>query len=255
MSDDRLPFTGHLEELRRRLMISAAVWMVGFLGCYSYAETLFQFVANPVRRALPSGSSLVFINATEPFFTYLKVAAVAGLLVALPVILWQVWAFVAPGLYSHEKRFAVPFVLVSCLCFGVGTYFGFSYVFPTIFTFLISFGTGSGEINAMLSMGGYLTLTIRLLLAFGLVFELPVVIFFLARMGVVDHRWLSKNRKFAVLIAFVVGAILTPPDVFSQTAIAGPFILLYEIGIIVARLFGKKRPQTENSETASEPSA
>jgi sec-independent protein translocase protein TatC len=255
MSDDRLPFTGHLEELRRRLMISAAVWMVGFLACYSYAETLFQFVAGPVRSALPSGSSLVFINATEPFFTYLKVAAVAGLLVALPVILWQVWAFVAPGLYSHEKRFAVPFVLVSCLCFGVGTYFGFSYVFPTIFTFLISFGTGSGEINAMLSMGGYLTLTIRLLLAFGLVFELPVVIFFLARMGVVDHRWLSKNRKFAVLIAFVVGAILTPPDVFSQTAIAGPFILLYEIGIIVARLFGKKRPQTENSETASEPSA
>ncbi|MBN1141545.1 MAG: twin-arginine translocase subunit TatC [Deltaproteobacteria bacterium] len=230
----------HLEELRRRLIISLAAWGIGFLICYAFAETLFRFIAAPVRAALPAGSSLVFISATEPFFAYLKIAAFAGLLAALPVILWQAWLFVAPGLYVDEKRLAVPFVLSGCLCFGLGAYFGFTHVFPVIFTFLIGFGTGAGEINAMLSMGAYLSLSLRLLLSFGLIFELPVAIFFLARLGLVDHRWLAAKRKFAIVLAFVVGAILTPPDVFSQVAIALPFILLYEVGIVVARLFGKK---------------
>jgi sec-independent protein translocase protein TatC len=161
------------------------------------------------------------------------------------VILWQIWGFVAPALYKNEKMFAIPFVLASCLCFGLGTYFGFFFVFPTIFTFLVKFGTGGGEINAMLSMGAYLTLATRLLFAFGMVFELPIIIFFLARMGVVDHKWLAAKRKYALLLAFVIGALLTPPDVFSQAAIAIPFILLYEVGIIVARLFGKKKVETE----------
>jgi len=231
--------------LRKRLMIASLSWLVAFLGCYSIAEKLFRILSAPVQDALPKGSSLVFIQATEPFFTYLKVAAVAGVLVALPVILWQIWGFVAPGLYSNEKRFAIPFVFASCLCFGLGTYFGFFFVFPTIFTFLVKFGTGTGEINAMLSMGAYLTLSTRLLFAFGMVFELPIVIFFLARMGVVDHKWLAKKRKIALLLAFVIGAVLTPPDVFSQVSIALPFVILYEVGILVARLFGKKKPEEE----------
>jgi sec-independent protein translocase protein TatC len=251
MADEQLPFTSHLEELRRRLIISGACWLVGFLASYAFSEHLFQFISEPVRAALPEGSSLVFIHATEPFFTYIKVAAVAGLLFALPVILWQLWAFVAPGLYSHEKKFAIPFVFVSCLCFGAGTYFGFVFVFPTIFTFLIKFGTGTGEISAMLSMGAYLSLSSKLLLAFGLVFELPIVIFFLARMGVVDHHWLARNRKYALLAAFLFGAMLTPPDVISQSAIAIPFIILYEVGIWVARFFGKKKeaPEEDAAET------
>lgn len=251
-SEQELPFTSHLEELRKRLMIAAGTWLAAFIGCYSFSERLFQYISEPVRAALPEGSSLVFINATEPFFTYLKVAAIAGLLVSLPVIFWQLWAFVAPGLYSHEKKLAIPFVIASTLCFVAGTYFGFTFVFPTIFTFLITFGTGTGEISAMLSMGAYLTLSFRLLMAFGMVFELPIVIFFLARMGVVDHKWLAKNRKYALLLAFVIGAILTPPDVFSQTAIAGPFIILYEVGIIVARLFGKKKPAEATAEEKAE---
>ncbi|WP_020677600.1 twin-arginine translocase subunit TatC [Geopsychrobacter electrodiphilus] len=249
---DSMPLSGHLEELRKRLIIASAAWLVAFIGCYSVAEKLFKILSAPVQQALPKGSSLVFIQATEPFFTYLKVAAVAGLLVAMPVILWQLWGFVAPALYKNEKIFAVPFVLASCLCFGLGTYFGFSYVFPTIFTFLVNFGTGGGEINAMLSMGSYLTLSTRLLFAFGLVFELPIIIFFLARMGVVDYKWLSSKRKYALVVAFVIGAVLTPPDVFSQASIAIPFILLYEVGIIVARLFGKKKveadPELEDDE-------
>lgn len=245
MTEDRMPLTAHLEELRRKLIIAGASWLVAFLVCYTYAEFLFNLIAEPVRQALPEGATLVFITATEPFFTYLKVGALAGLLLSMPVIFWQIWSFIAPGLYKHEKRYVFPFVLASSLCFALGAVFGFQFVFPMAFKVLIEFGTGSGELNAMLSMGSYLSLSSKLLLAFGLVFELPVVIFFLARMGIVDHKMLARNRKFALLAAFVIGAILTPPDVFSQTALAVPFIILYEIGIIVARLFGKKSVSAE----------
>lgn len=248
MSEDRMPLTSHLEELRRKLMISGGSWLVCFLICYSFSEPLFDLIAGPVRQALPEGTSLVFITATEPFFTYLKIGALAGLLVSMPVIFWQIWSFVAPGLYQNEKRYVIPFVIASTFCFAAGAYFGFQFVFPMAFKVLIEFGTGSGELSAMLSMGSYLSLSSKLLLAFGLVFELPVVIFFLARLGVVDHKMLARNRKFALLAAFLTGAMLTPPDVFSQTALALPFIVLYEIGIIVARLFGKKREEVEEEE-------
>ncbi len=249
---DGMAISEHLGELRKRLMISALAWLVAFIGCYSYGEKLFEFIAAPVRQALPEGSSLVFINATEPFFTILKVSALAGLVVAFPVIIWQVWSFISPALYGHEKRLAIPFVFFSSLCFATGTYFGFTFVFPMIFSFLVTYGTNVGGINAMLSMGAYLTLASRLLIAFGLVFELPIVIFFLARLGIVDYKWLAKNRKFALLLAFVMGAVLTPPDIFSQASIALPFIVLYEIGIIVARLFGKERVVIEDDEDDNE---
>lgn len=238
-------FLSHLEELRRRLIICMLAWVAGFGACYSFAQQLFEFISRPVRASLPEGSSLVFIHATEPFFAYLKISAVAGILLALPIILWQIWAFVAPALYPGEKRLAVPFVLCGCACFGTGTYLGFTYVFPVIFTFLINLGVGSGTTEAMLSMGGYLSMCTRLLFAFGLVFELPIVIFFLARLGVVDHQWLGHNRRYAFLLAFVVGAVLTPPDLFSQISIALPFIILYEVGVVIARIFGKKRPEPE----------
>ncbi|MDH3999359.1 MAG: twin-arginine translocase subunit TatC [Desulfuromonadales bacterium] len=249
MSDNhQMPLTSHLEELRKRLIIAGASWLVAFLACYSFAEKLFDLIADPVRQALPDGTSLVFIQATEPFFTYLKIGALAGLLVSLPIIFWQIWSFVAPGLYKNEKKMVIPFVIASSLCFGVGAYFGYRLVFPMAFKVLIEFGIGSGELNAMLSMGSYLSLSSKLLLAFGLVFELPVVIFFLARMGIVDHKMLGRNRKFALLAAFLIGAMLTPPDVFSQTALALPFVILYEIGIIVARFFGKKRNEEETED-------
>jgi sec-independent protein translocase protein TatC len=253
MTDEQLSFTAHLVELRKRLIISVGVWLVCFFASYSQAERIFQFIVEPVRKALPKGSSLVFITPIEPFFTYMKIAALTGFVIALPIILWQAWSFIAPGLYAKEKRFAIPFVLTSCLCFAAGTFFGFTYVYPKVFTFLIWFGTNTGDINAMLSMGAYLSLSIKLLSAFGVIFELPIVIFFLARMGVVDYKWLSKHRKYALLVAFIVGALLTPPDVFSQCAVAFPFIALYEVGIIVARLFGKKKPDLAPEAEPSEP--
>jgi sec-independent protein translocase protein TatC len=239
MSDERMPLTTHLEELRRKLIIAGISWLVAFLACYTFSEQLFALISEPVLQALPKGTTLVFIQLTEPFFTHLKIGALAGLLVSLPVIFWQIWSFIAPGLYKNEKGLVIPFVIASCFCFAVGAFFGFRFVFPMAFKVLIEFGSNSGV--PTLSMGDYLSLSSKLLLAFGLVFELPVIIFFLARMGIVDYKMLARNRKFALLAAFVIGAILTPPDVFSQTALALPFIVLYEIGIIVARLFGKRR--------------
>jgi sec-independent protein translocase protein TatC len=244
MSED-MTLTDHLSELRRCLMICGAAWLVAFLISYAFGERLFELMAEPVRQALPEGSSLVFINATEPFFTILKVSALSGIVCSFPIIAWQLWRFVAPGLYKHEKRLAFPFVVCSSGCFGLGTFFGFTLVFPMVFSFLVNYGVSVGGVQAMLSMGSYLTLATRLLLAFGLIFELPIVIFFLARLGIVDHKWLAKKRKFALLMAFVIGAVLTPPDLFSQTSIALPFIVLYEIGIVVARLFGKKKSDDE----------
>lgn len=246
MSAELFPFASHFAELRKRLIVAFAAWLAAFIGCYSQAETLFKYFSRPVQAALPTDSHLVFIHATEPFFTYLKLSAIAGLIVALPIILWQLWSFTSPALYRGEKKLALPFVLASCLCFGCGCYFGFNWIFPQIFTFLITFGTGTGgigDISAMLSMAGYLSMATQLLMAFGLVFELPIVIFFLVRLGVVDSRWLIQQRKYAWLTGFVMGAMLTPPDIFSQTAIALPFIVLYEVGIIVARLFAKKVTQ------------
>lgn len=245
-------FFSHLEELRRRIIICMLAWVAGFGVCYSFAQQLFDLISRPVRDSLPEGSSLVFIHATEPFFAYLKISAVAGFLLVLPIVLWQIWAFVAPALYPGEKRLALPFVISGCACFGAGTYFGFTYVFPVIFTFLINLGAGSGTTEAMLSMGGYLSMCTRLLFAFGLVFELPIVIFFLARLGVVDHKWLGRNRRYAFLLAFVIGATLTPPDLFSQVSIALPFIILYEVGVLVARFFGRKRPEEQQEQTDME---
>ena len=249
MSDEQMPFMSHLEELRTCLVRSFIAWIIAFVICYFFSGDIFHFISEPVRKVLPEGSSMVFISATEPFFTYLKIAALAAVLAALPVILWQIWSFIAPGLYKHEKRYAIPFVLASCICFACGTYFGFTFVFPTIFSFLVNFGVSTGEMNAMLSIGAYLTLASKLLLAFGMVFELPIIIFFLARLGVVDHLWLKRNRKYALLVAFFIGAMLTPPDVLSQTALAIPFIVLYEVGIIVARLFGKKPEALEQDDS------
>lgn len=243
----------HLEELRKRLMIAGGSWLVAFFACYSVAEQLFGYISEPLRQVLPENSSLVFLTATEPFFTYLKVAAMAALIVALPVILWQAWAFVAPALYAHEKRFGVAFVVSSCLCFSAGTYFGFTFIFPLILSVLIKFGVGADGISAMLSMDAYLSLSLHLLLAFGMIFELPIIIVLLARLGVIDHLWLRQHRKYMVIVAFVFGAIFTPgPDVFSQCALAIPFVILYEVGIVGARIFGRGKTETPSAPQPSE---
>lgn len=247
-----MPFLDHLRELRTRLVRVVISWLICFCFTYYFAEDIYIFLAEPARQALEEGSSFIFLKATEPFFTVLKTGALAAVLVSLPVIFWQIWGFIAPGLYGHEKRMAIPFVFFSCLCFACGGYFGYTFVFPTIFEFLINYGTSLTGVKAQLSIGEYLSLAVRLLFAFGMVFELPVIIFFLARLGVVDYKWLAAKRKFALLAAFLFGAMLTPPDVISQMSLALPFIILYEVGIIVARLFGKKKEEDAEGENDTE---
>lgn len=251
MADDKLPLTAHLEELRKRLIIAASAWIVAFLGCYSFAEKLFQYIAEPVRAALPEGSSLVFINATEPFFTYLKLAAMAAVLLTLPMILWQAWSFVADLVNPQMKTFAFGFVLTGSLCFALGAWFGFAVTFPTIMEVLLGYGIGPGDASAMLSMGNYLSLATTMLLAFGLVFELPLVLILLARFGLVDARALAGFRRYNLIVAFVFGALITPgPDIISQCSIAIPFVILYEVGIVGARIFGRRR-QTADTEASA----
>lgn len=236
-----MTFMEHLEELRKCVVRAFLAWLAAFLVCYYFSEEIYLEISRPLREALPEGTRLVFLTATEPFFTYMTIAAFAGVIVALPVIFWQLWGFIAPGLYAHEKRYVIPFVGASSLCFLAGTAFGFKVAFPVMFAFLVGTGTTSGELTPMLSMASYLSLAAQMLLAFGLTFELPIVIFFLARMGVVDYSFLARNRKYALLICFILGAVFSPPDVLSQCLVAVPMFLLYEVSIWLARFFGKKK--------------
>lgn len=237
-----------LEHLRKRLIIAGGSWLVAFAACWGFSEQLFLWVSEPVRAALPEGTHLVFLSATEPFFTYLKLAAIAAVLITLPMILYQAWSFVADLVKPEMKSFALGFVLIGSICFALGAWFGFTFTFPTIMVVLLGYGIGPGDASAMLSMGNYLSLATTMLLAFGLVFELPLVLTLLARFGLVDAGKLSRFRRYNLIVAFVFGALITPgPDVVSQCSIAIPFVILYEVGIVGARIFGRKREGTEES--------
>ena len=250
MQDTPLPLTSHLAELRARIFKILIGWAVGFALVWSFSENIFQLLLEPATRALaPEGGTLQAIAPTEIFFTYLKSALLAGFLISLPVIFWQIWAFVSPGLYEGEKRVALPFVLVSTVLFGSGAFFGYSIVFPLVFEFFAGFD--SDFVESAWTMREVFALTTRLLLAFGVGFELPVVVFFLAVSGVVTPRQLVSGFKYAVLMAFVVSAILTPPDVVSQVLLAGPLVVLYLLGVAVAFVFtrgeSKKRSGAETT--------
>ena len=237
MPDEKLPFTVHLEELRRRLVICFIAVGIGFLLCYAFKERIFEFLAIPIYASLPDDSSMIFIKVTEAFFTYLKVSILAAFFLALPLIFYQLWMFISPGLYAKEKKLVAPFVVFSTLFFITGSSFGYFVVFPFGFKFLMGFG--GEQLQAMPSMGEYLSFATKLLLAFGLVFELPLVSYFLSKAGLLTHRTLAKNRRYFIVVAFVAASALTPPDVVTQLLMAGPLIILFEISVLVARVFGK----------------
>jgi sec-independent protein translocase protein TatC len=245
---EKLPFTAHLEELRSRLIKAAIGVVAGFAICYTVSEQLFGFLVQPLEEALPEGSHLAIIRVQEGFLTHLKISLLAAVFLASPVILFQVWRFVAPGLYPQEKRYVWPFVGSATLFFLVGGAFAYWVVFPFGFKFLL--GYASDSIQATISIDAYLGFAARLLLAFGVVFELPVVVFFLARMGLVTHRTLGRGRGYALVVIIILAAVLTPPDVFTQLLMAGPLYALYEISILVARIFGTKPEPDEGEEPA-----
>jgi sec-independent protein translocase protein TatC len=245
MSEKTLPFTAHLEELRRRIMICLAAIAVGFLACYIFKEQIFEFVSIPLIASLPDDASwMIFTGVTEAFFTYLKVSFLAGVLISLPVIFYQMWMFIAPGLYAKEKKVVVPFVVFSTLFFITGASFGYFVVFPFGFTFLLGFATDT--IRPFPSIKEYLSFATKLLFAFGLVFEMPLITYFLSKVGILTHRTLSRNRRYFIVIAFLMSAALTPPDVVTQLLMAGPILILFETSVLIARIFGKK-PLTDDS--------
>jgi len=237
-ADEKIPFTGHLEELRKRLITCFIAVGIGFVACYGFKEKLFQILMHPLVSVMKTGETLIFTGLPEAFFTYLKVAFLSGIILASPVIIYQFWVFVAPGLYDREQRLLVPIVLLSTIFFVGGALFGYFIVFPFGFKFFLGFATDT--IKPFPSMREYLSFSSKLLLAFGIVFELPLVITFLARLGIVNVPFLKKNRKYAILLFFVCAAIITPPDVVTQIMMALPLMVLYEISILGARMFGKK---------------
>lgn len=239
MEEEKLPITDHLEELRWRLVKCVIAIGVGFLATYTFSEKIFNFLVSPLIRVMPADGQLIYTSLPEAFFTYLKVSFFAGLLLAAPVIFYQIWKFVMPGLYENERRYVLPFVLVASLFFFVGISFAFYVVFPLGFKFFLGFSTD--RISALPSMNQYLGFAMRLLFAFGITFELPVVMYFLAKMGIANHTVLRKQRKYAILIVFILAAILTPPDVISQFLLAIPLLILYEISIWVTYLVRRKK--------------
>ncbi|HDR16506.1 MAG TPA: twin-arginine translocase subunit TatC [Desulfobacteraceae bacterium] len=242
--EKKLPFLGHLEELRSRLVASAIAVGIGFGICYIFAESLFLILASPLTNVMPEGDHLIFTSLPEMFFTYLKVSFVSGLLLASPVVFYQMWMFVAPGLYRNEKKLVIPFVTISTFLFVGGSLFAYFIVFPFGFKFFLGFS--SDFVKALPSVKQYFSFSIKLLLAFGLVFELPVVIFFLTKLGLVTTAFLKKNRKYALLLTFVASAILTPPDVITQCMMAVPLLTLYEVGILVSRFARKAKPDEKD---------
>ena len=239
MDEKKLPLTAHLQELRKRLILSFIAVGIGFMGCYAFKETIFDLLAFPLLKMMPAGGALIFTSVAEAFFTYMKVAFIAGLILTSPFILYQVWAFVAPGLYQKEKRYVVPFVLGGSLFFAMGVLFAYFVAIPIGFKFLLGYATDF--IKPLPSMKEYLSFSIKFLLAFGLVFEFPVALVLLARIGVVDAKMLARQRKYAILLIFVFAAIITPPDFISQVLMALPLIGLYELSIFLSKIFGKKK--------------
>jgi sec-independent protein translocase protein TatC len=243
--ETKQPFMSHLEELRKRLITCAITVGIGFAISYIFAERLFQILVTPLTRIMPEGDRLIFTNLPEMFLTYLKTAVICGILLTAPVLFHQLWMFIAPGLYQNEKKYAIPFVVFSTILFVGGALFGYFIVFPFGFKFFLGFA--NEYIQALPSVKQYFSFAIKLLFAFGIVFELPVVAFFLAKMGIVTPEFLKKKRKYALLMTFVMAAILTPPDVITQLMMAGPLIILYEIGILVARMARKKKVTEEET--------
>lgn len=233
----------HLGELRMRLVRSAIAVAIAFGVCWYYVDPLFNVLVEPLLAVLPEGTHAQYTTLPEAFFTRMLIAFVASLFLASPVIFYQIWAFVSPGLYDEEKRYIIPIALLSAIFFTSGAAFCYFIVFPYAFNFFISFS--SPDIVLTPKISDYLSFVLKLLFAFGIIFEMPIFTLFLARLGIITAKLMRKCRKYAIVIIFILAAILTPPDVVSQLLMAAPMLLLYEFSIGIAAIFGRKPQKTE----------
>jgi len=222
----------HLRELRRRFQIAVLAYVLGVMVLMNFSSVVFDFIAMPLRSALPPETPLIFLNAPDVFFTYLKIALVLSIFVTAPITFYQVWAFVTPGLYQHERKLFLSFFFASLILLFSGAAFAFYAVFPMIFSFFLSFS--SDTIQAMPAIKEYLTLVLKLLFAFGVSFQVPIVVIALARLDMMDVASMAAKRRYVIVWAFILSAILTPPDIISQIMLALPMYALYEIGLWLA---------------------
>lgn len=243
MFDDLKP---HIADLRKRLVISSMTVVIMFFACFSFYEPILEWMMAPVKHALPAGTSMIAVEIQETFFTAMKVAFFGGFIISLPVIFWQLWLFLAPGLYDHEKKLVVPFVFFATLMFLLGASFAYYIVVPVGFDFLIAFG--NSVVSVLPSIGKYVGFFTKLLIGFGIAFELPVITFFLAKIGLVNDQMLKDFFRYAVVLIFIVAAVLTPPDVISQVLMAAPLLILYGVSIYIAKVFNPAQKEEEEEE-------
>ena len=247
--NNKMSLLAHLEELKTRLMRVLIVVGIGFGICYLFKDWTFLVITRPLVEAMPAQSALIFTGLPEAFFIHMKIAFFSSLLLTAPYTLFEIWRFVAPGLYPNEKKLVVPFVCCSTILFAAGVLFGYFIALPPAFAFFVSFSTDF--LKPMISFREYLNLTLALLLAFGLCFELPVFMFFLAKLGIVNAKMLSKQRRYAILLIFILAAVLTPsPDAVSQLLMAIPLMILYEASIVVVKLARKPMPAPDDAAVA-----
>jgi sec-independent protein translocase protein TatC len=237
-NDQQMPLISHLTELRTRLLRCVAAIFLIFAGLFSFTQKIYTLVSAPLRAYLPDGATMIATDVASPFLTPFKLTMMCSLFLAMPVILHQIWGFIAPGLYKHEKRIAVPLLISSIILFYSGMAFAYFLVFPLIFHFFASV-TPEG-VSMMTDITSYLDFVMTLFLAFGVAFEIPVAVVLLVWIGIVDVKYLKKMRPYVIIGCFVVGMILTPPDIFSQTLLAVPMWLLFEIGVICSGMIVKR---------------
>ena len=235
-------FISHLIELRDRLLRTVLGFIIVFIAFFPFANKIYALLAQPLLSKLPAGGQMIATAVTTPFFVPMKVAMMAAFIVSLPHTLYQVWAFVAPGLYAHEKKFMIPIIIASSLLFLSGMAFAYFAVFPVIFGFIV--GAAPQGVAVMTDIGNYLDFVLTLFFAFGLAFEVPIAVVMAVRFGWVTTKALQEIRGYVIVAAFIIGAIFTPPDVVSQFMLAVPMWLLYELGIIVSKLTHKTPEQT-----------